>query len=97
MSNRQFKIKLWQQNPKCHWCGRVTKLLNIPEIKGPADPLLATLDHVKSRLSLDRFVKTKNGENRKVLACYECNSKRAAEETKKLSKEELIKRGQGFS
>ena len=97
MSNRQFKEKLWQSNPRCHWCHRKTKLLNIPEIQGPADPLMATIDHVISRLSLDRFIKAKNGEVRKVLACYECNFNRAVEETKKLPRAELLKRAQGFS
>ena len=97
MSNREFKTKLWQQDPRCHWCRRETKLLNIPRISGEADPLMATLDHLKSRYSLERFVKPKNGEMRKVLSCYECNIQRAREEEKKLSKEELIRRGQGFS
>ena len=97
MSNRQFKLKLWQNDPRCHWCHRKTKLLNIPEIKGPADPLLATLDHLHSRYFLDRFVKPKDGQPTKVLACYSCNSRRAREETSLLSREELVKRGQGFS
>jgi hypothetical protein len=97
MSNREFKLKLWQNDPRCYWCHRKTKLLNIPEIKGPADPLSATVDHLKSRLFLDRFVKPKNGEPTKVLACYECNSRRSMEETKLLTREELVKRGHGFS
>jgi hypothetical protein len=97
MSNRQFKLKLWQNDPKCHWCHRETKLLNIPEIQGEADPLMATLDHLRSRYFLERFVKPKDGERTKVLACYECNSRRAREETASLTKEELVKRGQGFS
>ena len=97
MSNREFKLKLWQADPRCHWCKRITRLLNIPEIQGPAPPDLATIDHLRSRYSLERFVKPKIGESTKVLACYECNARRGIEETKKLSREELVKRGQGFS
>ena len=97
MSNRRFKEKLWQQDKRCYWCKRFTKLLSIPEISGKADPLLATLDHIYSRYSPKRFIRAKNGEVRKVLACYECNSRRAREETSKLSKEELVKRAKGFS
>lgn len=98
MSNRQFKKKLWHaNNGKCHWCGKLTQLLHLPEIKGKAPHDLATVDHLRSRYFLDRFVKPKNGERTKVLACYKCNAKRAEDETSKLCKEELIKRGQGFS
>ena len=94
MSNRLFKLKLWQNDPRCHWCRRTTKLLNIPEIKGEADPLMATIDHLVSRYDPKRWVQR---DQTKVLSCYECNSKRAIEETKKLSREELVHRGQGFS
>ena len=94
MSNRQFKLKLWQTDPRCHWCRRTTKLLNIPEIQGEADPLMATIDHLVSRYHPQRWV---HRDQTKVLSCYECNSKRAIEETKKLSREELVHRGQGFS
>ena len=95
MSNRELKARLWQDvKGRCHWCGRETKLLNIPEIKGPAPADMATIDHLISRYSPERWVKRGNA---KVLACYECNSKRANEETMSLSKEELKRRGQGFS
>lgn len=94
MSNRELKERLWKENSRCHWCGRETKLLNIPEIKGPAPADLATVDHLVSRLCIQRWVKR---GNTKVLACYECNVKRAAKETAALSKEELKRRGRGFS
>jgi hypothetical protein len=94
MSNREFKLKLWQTDPRCHWCKRETKLINVPEIKGAADPLMATIDHLVSRYFPQRWVRR---DQTKVLACYECNFKRATEETKQLSKEELVKRGKGFS
>jgi hypothetical protein len=97
MSNRDIKLKLHQADPRCHWCERETKLTNIPELNGEADPLMATVDHLRSRYCLDRFVKPKIGAPTKVLACYECNSRRAQEETDTLSREELVKRSRGFS
>ena len=94
MSNREFKLKLWQADPRCYWCKRLTRLLNIPEIQGPAPPDLATIDHLVSRYFPERWIKR---NQTKVLACYECNARRGMEETKRLSKEELIRRGGGFS
>ena len=58
---------------------------------------MATIDHVISRYNPERWVKRKPDEVRKVLACFECNTNRSNEETARLSKEELYKRGQGFS
>ena len=95
MSNRRIKERLWHQNNgKCHWCKRLTKLLHIAEIKGKAPDDLATIDHLISRYNPERWVKR---DLTKVLACYECNAKRASEETKSLPKQELIRRGHGFS
>jgi len=96
MSNRTLKLKLWQANPKCHWCDRITTPTNVKHIKGKPDPLMATIDHVISRFSPMRWVRAKPDEKRKVLACVECNQRRQQEETAKLSREELVKRGQGF-
>jgi hypothetical protein len=56
---------------------------------------MATVDHLYSRYDPRRWVKAKDGEVRKVLACFECNNKRASWETKNLGQEELSKRGQG--
>lgn len=94
MSNRELKEKLWQFDKRCHWCGIETKLLNVPEIEGPAPDDMATIDHLVSRYDIRRWIKRGNA---KVLSCYKCNARRAAEETASLSKEELKKRGQGFS
>jgi len=57
---------------------------------------MATVDHLYSRYDPRRWVKGKDGEVRKVLACFECNNKRASWETKMLGQEELSKRGQGY-
>jgi hypothetical protein len=58
---------------------------------------MATIDHVVSRYNPLRWVKRKPDEIRKVLACFECNNRRASEEMAQLTKEELFKRGQGFA
>jgi hypothetical protein len=55
---------------------------------------MATIDHLVSRYHPERWV---TRETTKVLACYECNSRRAREETANLPKEELYRRGKGFS
>jgi hypothetical protein len=97
MSNRSLKIQLHAEDPKCHWCQRETTLTNIKHIKGKPDPLMATIDHVISRLDPRRWVKRQEGEVRKVLACFECNNNRSQAEVASLSKEELYIRGQGFA
>lgn len=95
MGNREFKLKLWQQsNGECYWCGKKTILLNVPEFKGPQPHDLATIDHLISRYHPERYVRR---DKTKVLSCYQCNETRSRKETLSLSKEELIKRGQGWS
>lgn len=95
MSNRAFKVHLWEKNPHCHWCGELTELTNCPN--GQVPPNAATIDHLYSKLDLRRWVKRKPGEVKKVLACYACNQRRSIEETARLSKEEIFMRSQGFS
>ena len=97
MSNRTLKLELWQADPRCHWCKRITILTDIPRIEGIANPLMATIDHVVSRIYPHRWVKKKKGQQRKVLACYECNHKRSVKETLSLSRAEVVRRSQGFS
>ena len=97
MSNRSLKLKLHQIDPKCHWCQRVTLLTNIAHVGSNPNPLMATIDHIVSRYNPERWVKRKPHEIRKVLACFECNNRRASEETARLSKEELFRRGNGFA
>lgn len=55
---------------------------------------MATIDHLVSRYHPERWVRR---DVTKVLACYECNARRAREETESLSQEELVRRSQGFS
>lgn len=96
-SNREKKLKLFDNDPHCHWCGRLTILTNDKEIKGHPNPLMATVDHLISRYRPERWVKAQPGECRQVLACFECNNRRATEEAKKLPPGYLSKMGQGFS
>lgn len=97
MSNRLRKESLFNQNPNCHWCGRLTVLTNIAEIKGTPNPLMATIDHVISRFNPERWVKRKPGQVRKVLACFECNNRRSTEEQALKTTEEIKNRSEGFS
>ena len=96
MSNRSLKFGLYQKDPRCHWCGRITKLICDSNIRH-VDPLMATIDHVVSRYHVHRWVK-KNGKHKhKVLACYECNHNRSVQETLGLSRAEVLRRSKGFS
>jgi len=96
MSLRTQKLKMWQSNPYCHWCGCLTILTNDPFIKGNENPRMATVDHLYSKYNPMRFVRPLPGERRRVLSCCECNAKRQADETKALTLEELRRRGAGY-
>jgi hypothetical protein len=69
--------RLWDKNPHCHWCGKITVLPDgRPKIKRP--PLnLATIDHLNSRHSPDRHKPNNGQEIRTVLACWQCNNERS--------------------
>lgn len=97
MSNKTLKLELYRENPRCHWCKRVTKLICEPHLKGHPDPLMATIDHMVSRYHPHRWVKKKKNHRRKVLACYECNHNRSVQETLCLSRAEILERSKGFS
>ncbi len=97
MSNHKLKVQLYNEDPRCHWCGRKTKLICEKALKGNADELMATIDHIVSRYSPYRFVKRKQGQKRKVLACYSCNHGRSIQETLCLSRKEVLERSKGFS
>jgi len=97
MSNHSLKVRLFAEDPRCHWCKQVTKLICEKSLVGNADPLMATIDHVVSRYHLHRWVKRKHGQKRKVLACYQCNQNRSIQETLCLSRAEILQRSKGFS
>jgi hypothetical protein len=74
----------------------LTNIKTIP--KGQTLPHnAATIEHLVSRYTPNRWKKKKKGEQRKVLACYKCNHERSRQETLCLSREEVLKRSKGFS
>ena len=95
MSNRADKLRLWNINPHCHWCGCLTVLTN--HNTGGLEDSDATVDHLYSRFDPRRWVKRKPGEQHKVLACYKCNQQRSIDEHTKLAREEIRRRSQGYS
>ncbi len=95
MSNRTEKVKMWNDNPHCFWCKCLTQLTNNSDGKVPHNA--ATIDHLYSRYDPRRWVKRKPGQIKKVLSCHTCNQHRGYQETKRLSKEEILRRSQGFS
>jgi hypothetical protein len=60
-------------------------------------PNAATIEHLISRYNPSRWKRKRPEERRRVLACYKCNQERAALETLCLSREEILKRSQGWS
>ena len=99
MSNRTLKLKLYEQDPLCYYCGCRMILTNIKNIpKGQTlPPNSATIEHLVSRLNPHRWVKKKNKHRRKVLACHQCNQNRSIQETLCLSRAEILRRSRGFS
>lgn len=96
-NRRKRLIKLWTEDPHCHYCKRKTVLvLMAPEERMPRRfsnyPLRATLEHLRSRLHPERQEPVSNGEQRIVLACNECNQAQNIKEMAGLSLEELWER-----
>lgn len=99
MSNRSLKLKLFQENDRCYYCNCqliLTNIKNLPSGQSLPDNA-ATIEHLRSRYSVSRFVKKKKGERRKVLACYKCNHGRSILETLCLSRKEVLQRSKGYS
>lgn len=81
------RLILWERDPHCHWCGTKTVWR---ERKGLFhDPRLATVDHLRSRLSRDRWQENRKGHERTVLACRRCNEERGAVQERELGVREL--------
>ena len=75
----QFRRRrLWEENPQCHWCKRET-IWSANE-NGVNPPNSATIDHIYSRYNIKRREPNITKEQRYVLACQECNHRRAREE-----------------
>jgi len=91
---REVRDLKWRQDPRCHWCGKITRLPT-PRVKGVKhiqEHDWATLDHLVSRMEATKRRAAKPGERRWVLACYECNNRRSNEEMLKTPIEELRRR-----
>lgn len=74
---KKRRDRLYKEHPYCHWCGRrLTDKMNGK--KFPKN--FRTVDHVKSKLSGDRW--RTGGQT--VLACHECNQDRNRLEQKNL-------------
>lgn len=71
-------LQMWNENPYCHWCGRLTTLDGRSEQK--ILPETATLDHLYSRFDPRRKEINRSMEKRRLLACYECNQQRCHDE-----------------
>jgi hypothetical protein len=95
MSNRELKIKLFNKNPYCHYCGQLM-FLTSPSAKS-LPPNGATIEHRISRLNPARWRRKRPNEKRRVLACYECNHNRSELETLCMSRKEILQRSKGFS
>lgn len=89
--NAWKRAKLFQENPHCYWCGRLTQLVTRERgQRPPAD--MATIDHLRPRSDPTRREIPRPGEKRLVNACYECNNRRDKEMTAALPIEELRER-----
>lgn len=91
---REARNRKWANDPHCHWCGKLTKLPP-PRVRGKKhvqEHDWATLDHLVSRFEAEKRRNAKPGEKRWVLACFECNNRRAREEDKRIPIEELRRR-----
>lgn len=71
---RALRLKLWIENPRCHWRGVDTNIEHSAPTLHPAD---ATLDHIYHRGDPRRRVNLPKGEADVVLACSHCNNRRA--------------------
>lgn len=80
---KRRRLSLFQRDPHCHWCGRLTRYDYVPGVK-TQPPDLATIDHLDNRRKRgDKRERERSsipdvvpGE-RTVLACRECNERRA--------------------
>jgi 5-methylcytosine-specific restriction endonuclease McrA len=76
---RGVRRRLYDRDPHCHWCGRLT-VFGPPRnhVTTPGD--LGTIDHLRPRYHPGRNEWLEAGERRRVLACFECNQRRNDED-----------------
>jgi hypothetical protein len=94
MASRSLKEKtaMWENDPHCYWCGRLTKIYgNSKDFKLPDDA--ATIDHVYAGRDPRRLEFKRNKKpSPVVLACLKCNKQRGGrtleQQEKKFNKTE---------
>jgi hypothetical protein len=100
---KRRRERLWgSQGGLCHWCGKPMRHWNdCPEVTTNVRPLpadLATIDHLRDRFDPTRGERTRNGEQRWVLAHQKCNQergrKREVEFGKRAPRRAAVSRGQ---
>lgn len=83
-SLKRRRTRLWKQDKRCYYCGIETVLPeNFLSKSGRLKVTpknLATIEHLRSRLNPHRTEKNKGNEIRRVLACWQCNQERGAQE-----------------
>jgi hypothetical protein len=99
MSMRRFRriCNLWRNNPRCHYCNRLTVLIFRPPGIGTNNfrfvDFEATIDHLHDRYGHRPQV---HGEEVTVLACWSCNQLRDKHATADRPKEELWERSGSY-
>ena len=94
---RKLKLKLYRENPRCHYCKQIMVWDDTAKHDGTDTPLLCTLEHLLSKYDPRRWEKKLPTEHRLTLACYACNQNRSVKETMALSRHDVLSRSKGFS
>jgi len=87
---RRRRKHLWESDPNCVFCGRMTVLPKRGVKHGQTRDNLATIEHLDSKYNLMRG-KFKNTE-RTVLCCWRCNNDRNKCEQQNVPIDELHQR-----
>lgn len=75
MSLKSARREMWNNDPRCHWCGRLTVLPVSGQSVSHAHT--ATIDHVYSKWHHLQGTAPLNASSILVLACGQCNHDRA--------------------
>lgn len=86
---RNKKLREWNKDPHCRYCGVLTVLRVYKEDSKEIKDRLATIDHTNSRWNPNRQKPNNGREVRRVLSCHKCNHERNVKEMKQLPKEVL--------
>lgn len=74
---KKMREMLYDEDPRCHWCGRKTVLTHTDGGILPKDA--ATVDHLYCRLDPRRYM---SDTPKVVLACFECNNERSKKQNR---------------